>query len=144
MLEIKFIKAEETFSIRRQVLRKGIDLPFKFLGDDLSSTFHLGAFYNNELIGVATFMKNNNELFKEVNQYQLRGMATLEKARGKGVGKELLAKAKNILEKKQVSIIWCNAREIAVNFYKKQGYEVIGNAFFIDKIGAHYKMFTRI
>ncbi len=86
MIKIKNISTQDTYEIRLIVLRKNIDLPYKFEGDNDKDTFHLGAFYQNELVGIATFMKNT--IYSELEeQYQLRGMATLPKVRGKGAGK---------------------------------------------------------
>ncbi|OSY87678.1 hypothetical protein WH52_09595 [Tenacibaculum holothuriorum] len=143
MIKIKVIEAKDTYFIRKEVLRKGIDLPFKFNGDLDNNTFHLGAFLSNELVGIASFMKSGNEKFTE-NQYQLRGMATMNKARGKGVGKELMEFAIIILRNRSANILWCNAREVAVNFYKKQGFQILGNSFSIDKVGTHYIMYVDV
>lgn len=143
MLEVKLIKPEETFSIRKEVLRKNIDLPFEFKGDYDIETFHLGAFFNNELIGITTLMLSNKEEFCDI-QYQLRGMGVLEKGRGLGIGKQLIGKVIEILKEKSVKVVWCNAREVAIDFYKKQGFKIKGNSFMIDKVGAHYLMYLNV
>ena len=143
MVEVKVIEAKDTYFIRKEVLRKGIDLPFKFARDFEDSTFHLGFFFNEELMGIASFMKSDNNNF-EKNQYQLRGMATLKKVRGKGAGIMLIDKAVKMLKEKGVNVLWCNAREVAVDFYKKQGFQVLGGSFNVDKIGEHYVMFVRL
>ena len=52
-------------------------------------------------------------------------------------------KAFKLLQKKDVDIIWCNARLGAFNFYKKLGFEVIGDIFNIKDIGPHYYMFKK-
>ena len=64
MIEIKNIRAQETYPIRLEVLRKGIDLPYKFNGDLDSDTFHLGAFKDGKLIAVSSFMKVKKSHFK--------------------------------------------------------------------------------
>ena len=143
MIEIKKIKTEETYAMRLAILRNGVDLPYKFKEDFLEETFHLGAYYADELVGIATFIKNKMEGFEET-QYQLRGMATLEKVRGKGFGKEIIEEAKRILSKKEVFILWCNARKEAVPFYEKLFFNKIGAAFDVMKVGAHFKMYTKI
>ena len=89
MKTIRFIKLEETYIIRKEVLRKNIDLTYKFDGDYDENTFHLGVFVDNELVCIASFMKEKNKFLKG-KQYQLRGMATLTSHRGKGYGKMIL------------------------------------------------------
>ena len=140
MIEIKNISAQETYTIRLEVLRKGIDLPYKFNGDLDSDTFHLGAFKDGKLIAVSSFMKVKNTYFKG-SQYQLRGMATLAQYQGFGIGKQLLRKAEEILEPLNIDCLWCNARIIAVDFYKKQGFKTFGEVFDISLIGGHYIMY---
>lgn len=140
MIQVKQINAEDTYQIRLEVLRKNIPKPFKFDGDFDKDTIHLGAFKNNKLIAISSYMKVLNSNFKG-SQYQLRGMATLEAFQGFGAGKVMMEKAFSILKDKNIECIWCNAREIAVPFYKKLGFEIFGNKFAIEYIGAHYKMY---
>mgnify|MGYP005989972667 CR=1 FL=1 len=143
MIKIKKIKVEDTYDIRLSILRNKIDLPYKFKEDFNETTFHLGAYYKNELVGIATFMQNKMEGL-EGNQYQLRGMATVLKVRGKGCGKDIINEAKNILSQKNTNILWCNARKEAVSFYEELAFSKIGVAFNVDKVGVHFKMYTKI
>ena len=88
MGQIRFIKVEQTFPIRREVLRKNIDLPYQLEGDFDKETFHLGAFVNDELVSIVSLIKKNIDVLKG-EQFQLRGMATAAKYRGRGYGKLL-------------------------------------------------------
>ncbi len=140
MIEVKKIKPAETYNVRLEVLRKNIPLPYEFKGDFDENTFHIGAFKNNKLIAVSSYMKAENENFKGT-QYQLRGMATLEKFQGFGAGKLMMQKAFEILNELNIDCLWCNARVIAVNFYEKQGLQTFGEKFDIKFVGDHYVMF---
>lgn len=140
MIEIKKIKTEDTYSIRLEVLRKNIPLPYKFNGDFDESTFHLGAFKNNVLIAVSSYMKSDNPSFKG-SQYQLRGMATLQEHQGIGAGKLMVEESYKILKGLNINCLWCNAREIAVPFYEKLGMKTFGEKFDVKLIGDHYVMF---
>ncbi|HLT54012.1 MAG TPA: GNAT family N-acetyltransferase [Flavobacteriaceae bacterium] len=145
LFDIKFITAEETFKVRQPVLRAGRPLKdCEFDGDNLPSTFHLGLFHKNELTGVATFIKNSNSYFEEQLQYQLRGMAVLKEFQGLSYGKALLNFGENHLKTINIPLLWFNAREIAVPFYKKSGYEIFGSSFLIDHIGLHYSMYKKL
>ncbi|AOW19887.1 GNAT family N-acetyltransferase [Urechidicola croceus] len=143
MIEIKFVSPEQTYEIRREILRKNIPLTEKIQGDFEDDTFHLGAFSNGILVSVATFMKDNHQYFSGF-QFRLRGMATLEKVQGKGLGKQLIFKAEEFLKEKNVSILWCNARVVALKFYQNCGFETIGEEFEIPLIGGHYVMFKEL
>jgi len=47
----------------------------------------------------------------------------LESVQGKGVGAAILNKAEGICRDKGVNVIWCDSREVAWDFYLKQGYK---------------------
>ncbi|WP_111708688.1 GNAT family N-acetyltransferase [Lutibacter citreus] len=140
MIRIVKIETKDTYAIRKEVLRKNIPLPFMFNGDDAIDTFHLGAFKKDKLIAVSSYMKVENKNFKG-NQYQLRGMATLENFQGLGAGKLMLIEAFKILKELNIECFWCNARLIAVKFYEKQGLSTFGEKFDVKLIGEHYVMY---
>ncbi|MFY7672337.1 GNAT family N-acetyltransferase [Tenacibaculum sp. MEBiC06402] len=142
MVSVKKIPAESTYSLRLEVLRKNIDLPHEFDGDLDDSTFHLGVFDNDQLVCIGTFMKSSLEEIKG-SQYQLRGMASAPEARGKGYGKLLLSFAIDKLLKRGIDVLWCNAREVAVQFYQKNQFQILGDKF-VNKVGPHYKMYRVI
>ena len=142
---IKKISSNETYPVRHPILRAGRPLEdCRFDHDDLETTFHLGLFEKNHLIGVATFLKNNSSSFPESSQYQLRGMAVLNRFQGKGLGAQLLNYAEAELKLSQTELLWFNARERAVPFYSKLGYKTTGNPFDIKGIGTHYLMFKKL
>ena len=143
MILIKSISASQTYAIRKEVLRDGLDLPVVFDGDTAVTSFHLGAFDQNELVAVSSYLKTNNPEFQK-EQYQLRGMATRPAHRGKGCGKAMLLKAEEMLQEKECQLLWFNAREVALNFYIKLGYQVLGDPFDIPVIGLHYVMFKKL
>lgn len=140
MIQIKLISTEETYPIRLEVLRKNIPLPFEFNGDLDEDTFHLGAFKDEQLIAVSSYMKVGNKNFKG-EQYQLRGMATLFDFQGFGAGKLMMEAAFKILNDLNMDCLWCNARVIAVPFYEKLGMKTFGEPFDIQYVGEHYVMF---
>ena len=144
-VRIQEIKPTDTHPLRSAILRKQIPLPTVFFGDSKPTTFHLGALKSGDskIIGVATFVAIDFPMLKGV-QCQLRGMAISEASQGMGIGKLLLEEAVYRLQKRNCEYIWCNAREIAVSFYTKQGFEILGNSFEIEYIGTHYTMFKKI
>ena len=141
MIKIATISAAETYPIRISVLRKGKTLvccPFE--GDDLPTTTHLGLFVDEDLVGIVSVFKASNTLFEQSNQFQIRGMAVLNLFQHQGYGKLLIEAAENTLSFFNSPLIWMNAREIAVPFYKKLFYEIVGIPFTINDIGTHYLM----
>ncbi|MDO6760318.1 GNAT family N-acetyltransferase [Tamlana sp. 2_MG-2023] len=142
---IKQITAQESYLVRQPVLRPGLPITScVFDGDDLSTTIHLGLYNNNNIIGVCSFFKNDHAELSRSKQYQLRGMAVLENFQGKGIGYQILSFGERLMKEKNIKTIWCNAREIALPFYRKCGYQSFGEAFNIPNIGPHYSMFKTL
>jgi len=144
-ITIKQISSIETYLVRHPVLRAGRPIEdCEFSGDNLESTIHLGLYYNNTLAGVATFLKQDNSVFNEGSNYQLRGMAVLKRHQGKKLGKALLKHGEALLKSKGISLVWFNAREVAISFYKRNGYTIIGDSFEIPIIGIHFVMYKKL
>lgn len=142
---IKQISYTETYPIRQVVLRPNRPLETCFFdGDSLTTTYHFGAFQNENLAGIISAFKNKHSSFEEKNQYQIRGMAVLPEFQKYGLGKQLVLHTEEFLKQQKTELIWFNAREEAVGFYQKLGYKIIGKAFMIADVGIHFVMFKSI
>lgn len=142
---IKSISALCTHPARQIVLRPGKPISdCIFSDDDTDSTIHLGLFYGGNIVGVASLMQKNASFSPKTKSYQLRGMAVLPEHQGKGYGQALLNHAETILIAQGIELLWCNARKSATSFYKKNNFQVQGDAFEIPEIGKHYMMFKSI
>lgn len=142
---IKFIPVDELLSVRNTVLRDGkltLD-ECRFPSDKVEGVFHLGYYVNDELACVASFHPQQYGEFKGTG-YQLRGMATLEQYRGKGIGNRLLNFAIIYLRGQKANYLWCNARKKALQFYHNTGFEIISPEFEVPNIGTHYVMYVKI
>ena len=139
---IREIKSFETYSVRNEVLRKGKPIETCYFdGDDAETTMHFGLEHHTGIIGVVSVYQIKNKLFDDEIQFQLRGMAILETHQQKGYGALLIERVEKYCFEKKASVIWFNAREKAVPFYKKNGYTIIGDSFEIPEVGTHFVMF---
>ncbi|WP_179414461.1 GNAT family N-acetyltransferase [Mucilaginibacter sp. E4BP6] len=138
---IKFIKSTDILNIRNIVLRDSKLTPdeCRFPTDEIDGAFHLG-YYDGDTLATVVSLHPQNYGEHVENGYQLRGMATLAKYRGKGFGKLIVDYAVNYLQQKQADYIWCNARKVASKFYQDSGFEIISDEFEIKGIGPHYVM----
>ena len=144
-MEIKKITAFETIMVRHPVLRPGRPIEScHFDGDDLATTSHFGLFFEGHLVGIISSFEAKNNLFSEENQFQIRGMAVLEQFQKKGFGEALLNYCENEIRMTNGDLIWFNARETALGFYKKSKYEIIGDPFEIPDVGPHYVLFKKL
>ncbi|GAB2768055.1 GNAT family N-acetyltransferase [Salinimicrobium soli] len=116
-----------------------------FEGDNDDSTFHLGVYHEDQLVGIASYMKRSHPYFREDCQYQLRGMAVLPEYRGMKLAKQLLLKGEQEIKSRcKDSLLWFNARESAVGFYSKFGYQTKGGSFMIPNVCMHIVMFQQL
>ena len=132
-------KLEDIIDLRHVVLREGLPRSEAiFNGDDAPTSLHFAAFADGKCAGCATFHLNE---WEGKPAWQLRGMATAPQFRSGGIGSALLELAEDTLRKAgPIRQLWCNARTPALNFYKKQGWKVVSEEFFIPTAGPHYRM----
>lgn len=143
MFQIKKIAASETYPLRHAILRQNEPIEKCIYPHDTdATTLHFGLFENELLVGIVSIFETKKDLFEDVKQFQIRGMAVLESHQKKGYGAVLIQHAlDDYLKKEKEFLIWFNARVIAIGFYEKLGFETTGNAFEIVPIGMHYIMF---
>ncbi len=146
MRTTKRISSKETYPLRLSVLwhhynkLNQCDLTI----DELENTFHVGAFLEDEIVAIGTFTEEKNKNFSAKNQYRLRAMASSPKVRGQGFGREIINFAVKELQRRNVEILWCNARKIAFGFYRKLEFKTIGDYYHIPKIGLHKLMYLEL
>lgn len=139
---IKEIPANETYELRHEVLRPGQPPEAcVYEGDEDERTFHIGVYLQDRLVCIGSFYQEQEKSLSQHTQYRLRGMATREPERGKGIGSKLIAFAESAMKDKDAEAWWCNARTTAVPYYEKLGLQKVGNEFYIPEIGPHYVMY---
>ncbi|SOD18684.1 GNAT family N-acetyltransferase [Pedobacter xixiisoli] len=142
---IKFVPLEVVLPLRSKMLRNGAAInECVFPTDEAEGIFHL-AYYADEaeIATVATFYPQDME-GRNGRGYQLRGMATDTAFLGKGYGAMLIKYAVDYIKEAKAEYIWCNARTSAVDFYKKQGFEIVSEEFEIPGVGPHYIMILNL
>ena len=144
--EIRSITPTQAMPIRHKVLRPHQSFEAcRFPIDDEETTFHIGAFVDHQLVTIATIAKQDETRFDEFQQhvqYRLRGMATLPDFQGRGLGRAVIRHSLEQVWANGGTLLWCNARLIAVDFYQKLGFATIGTEFTIPEIGPHLVMFV--
>jgi len=138
---IKEITATTAYDVRHPVLREGKPIDScHFDGDDLATTFHLGYYIKEQLVGVVSLLEKEYPELTTTKAFQLRGMAVLSNFQKRGIGDALVKKAEEMIITRGGTAIWMNAREVAVRFYEKIGYQKHGEPFTIPKVGLHFVM----
>ena len=144
-LEINKVDAERIRPLRHSELRKGQDFSTtSYLKDDEIDTFHMACIIDDKTVTCATFYPEKSTKIKTENAYRLRGMATDSRFTRKGYASNLMAESFKELKKRDCDMVWCNARLVAVDFYKSVGFKITGELFNIEGIGPHYYMYKEI
>ncbi len=126
-LRVVRLTAEETHGLRLDVLRRDMDTQVVTFPEDADpAAVHLGVRDGDELVATSTWIPRPYEGRPAV---QLRGMATAWDRQGTGLGGVLIdagvAHARSI----GVHVVWANARDSALAFYERHGFEVAGDGF---------------
>lgn len=144
-MNVRKISVEQTWPIRNKILRPGLPLAScQFEEDCLSSATHFGCFLADEMTGIVSVYQISPADPECQRGWQLRAMATLEEVRGQGHGAALIQAMERHLYSQQAQLAWCNARDSAVGFYQKLGYQITGKAFDVSGVGPHLQMEKRL
>ncbi|MEA1985889.1 MAG: GNAT family N-acetyltransferase [Candidatus Marinimicrobia bacterium] len=125
---------KKTVSLRYEILRKPLGLKFsdKQLEQEYSD-FHFGCFINDKLVGCLILSSIDK------NVIRMRQVAVEKKYQGKQIGTILVKYSEEFAKRKGYNKMVLHAREVAVKFYLKLEYEIVGEKFI--EIGlTHFKM----
>ena len=144
-VEINKVDAKKIRRLRHVELRKDQDFSTtSYLKDYEESTFHMACIIDDKIVTCATFYPEKSSKIKSDNAYRLRGMATDADFQRKGYASDLMTESFKELKKRACDMVWCNARLVAVDFYKSVGFKITGDLFDIQGIGPHYYMHKEI
>jgi GNAT superfamily N-acetyltransferase len=157
MIEVRRVESEVLQGVRHRVLWPHLENSQQAIIDIDHSTgaIHLAAFYNGEVVGVASLFnqkcKRMPEIFTSLKVYRLRAMGVLEYMRGGRVGAFILEKAITEMKVDGVEVVWCDAREVACGFYEKLGFKFVRQKngdelepYLVRNVGLHKLMFKRL
>jgi len=142
---IEQVGIEAVLPVRMRVLRDGTpsDDP-RFDGDDDPTTVHLAAVADGQVVAVSTWLERPWRLEPRRRAAQLRGMATLASSQGTGIGALLLDAGVRRAFDAGAEIVWANARDSALGFYLRHGFEIEGEGFrTLDTDLPHHRIIRR-
>ncbi|MGB3188361.1 MAG: GNAT family N-acetyltransferase [Limnoraphis sp.] len=140
-LEIKIVHYAEAVTeirtIRHQVftVEQGVESTLEFDGDDTAQ--HLLAYLNYQPVGTARIRYLSPQTAK------IERLAVLSTARGRGIGRELMQVALEVIASKKVEETVVHAQEYIKQLYHNLGFEQVGERF--DEAGiSHVKMIKKM
>ena len=123
-------------NLRFEVLRKPWGQPENSVRDE----------WENQSLHVLVIEDNGRAIatgrlqYNQDGEAQVRSMAVIEEFQGKGIGTEVLRFLEKTAIEKKIPKIILDARDLAVDFYKKNGYEVEGNSYTLFDVIQHFRM----
>lgn len=144
-MRIAFVDAAATRPLRRAVLRPTWSLAAPMHGDENDDAVHLGAFDDDDaLVGTCVLLPRPYPLRPdETPAWQLRGMATADGSRGRGIGTQVLAAVVAEVARRGGRLVWCEARTSAVAFYLQHGFAIDGAEYLHAESGTPHRYMWR-
>lgn len=119
--------------LREKILREPLGSSFTERElEEEKNHIQIAGFLNDELIATAVLVPENNIL-------KMQRVAVSEKFQGKGIGSNMMLFCEKLATARKFNVLYCHARDSAINFYMKNNYERCGDFFDEDGI-PHLKM----
>jgi predicted GNAT family N-acyltransferase len=137
-IEIRPIRAADTFDLRQRILQPHDPLSLRAPSDTAPSALHIGGFLHGRLIGIGSIVPEPRNDASQPLSWRIRGMAVEEDARGSGAGGKILqflidhASAHSLPAE-----IWCHGRANVKGFYEHFGFAQEGGLFERPGTGPH-------
>lgn len=130
-MHVADLDAAQTHDLRRRVLRDhmpGADVDHP--EDHLPGTMHVGVVdERGSVVASATMFPEPTPHRPGVRAARLRGMAVDPSCQRRGVGALLLAAIVDRARRSGYEVVWANGRDSALDFYRRHGWEVVGEGF---------------
>lgn len=130
-MHVTQINWQDTIPIRHQVLWPNKAPQFCMVEGD-EQALHFAVMVDQKIVCVASLYIDNKSA-------RLRKFATLHLFQGKGVGSCMLNHIIKSLKQQGINYLWFDARESAVDFYKRFGFNASGELFYKSGV-AYYRM----
>ncbi len=153
------IPTAASYPVRHAVLRphQGIeDVAWEGDADPTTTTFGARDRADGVIVGVATVFPEPAPFDPAEagvppgagsagTTWRLRGMATGEGFRGRGIGSRVLEAVVGHVAAEGGDLLWCNARVLgAVAFYERAGFRTWGDEWVLASVGRHVVMWRWI
>lgn len=128
---------QQMVQLRDEVLRRPLGLTFSPEQLETENDILVGAFEDDRILGCCILTPIDHETVK------LRQMAVARKQQHKGIGYSIMQFAENLARDKGYKTVTMNARDTAIGFYQKMGYQVVGDSF-IEVTVPHHVMVKKL
>jgi predicted GNAT family N-acyltransferase len=115
-------------------------------GDDDPDTCHVAALTaSHEVVGTANVRLEPPPWEPDAESaWRLRGVATRQELRGRGIGGRLLDAVLTHIAIRGGGLVWCFARVPALRFYQRAGFVTRGEPWTDPDLGPHIAMWLHV
>ena len=137
---VEEVPTDEVLVLRMAVLRDGTPSQDpRYADDDTEGSVNLGIRESGILVACSTWLPRPWPLDQTAPATQLRGMAVAKHLQSKGLGNILLQAGITRAKTLESTYVWARARDRALYFYERNGFETIGDQFTDEASGlAHH------
>ena len=130
-MNVEIVDERRTRELRRTVLRPNLAPDAPLPGDELSGGVHWAAIAADGTVLGTCFVYVDPCPWQpeRAAAWHLRQMATADGHRGRGIGGAVLEAALDYVATQGGALLWCNARERAVPFYRRYGFATHAGLF---------------
>jgi len=146
-VRVETVAPEVTAPLRQRVLRPHQRPDEAVLpGERDPDAVHLAArTADGAVVGTAVLVREPFEPMPDrADAWRLRGMATDERLRGRGIGERVLRQAVDHVAGHGGGLLWCHARTPARRFYERAGFTAVGAEWVEPHIGPHIAMWRAV
>lgn len=113
--------------MRAAILRPGQPFEASVYPLDLNmETLHVGAYQGDDLVTVASIFHEPPPGDTNPQAWRLRGMVTRPEMQRRGYGRGVLERCISYIAEQGGTLLWCNARINAVEFYRSLQFYTVG------------------
>lgn len=130
-MNVEEVAVEDIYAVRTAVLRTGTPTTnVDWSGDRDPATRHLAIRDDiGDVIAISTWTERPLPEIPDAAGVQLRGMAVAEDHQRRGLGAALIEAGVADASQRGASLVWANARDSALDFYRANGFAVVGEGF---------------
>ena len=133
---VEEVPTDEVLVLRMAVLRDGTPSQDpRYADDDTEGSVNLGIRESGILVACSTWLPRPWPLDIDASATQLRGMAVAKHLQSKGLGNILLQAGITRAKTLESTYVWARARDRALYFYERNGFETIGDQFIDEASG---------
>lgn len=143
---VEELTLDDVLALRLAVLRKGTPSTSAHYDEDNDEiTRHLGVRIDNVVVACSTWALRPFPPAPSDYSMQLKGMAVADHLQTSGLGRLVLVAGVDHARRVGCNVVWARARNTAIGFYQRNGFEVVGDEF-IDAATAlpHHLVMIRI